>query len=154
MFGECAAFFIFMGPDSAQCSTKRRLWILKPNNFVTRSSICFTEENLVFLNQKSVWICLFLLWSNNGQCRYGSTCQCTRVVRIIILIFLIFEPSYFFIFNTSYLTDSYIIFTLKIESVSKITIFDLKMMVKSGLEKNIFGIPPCRSHFLLIHFTY
>ena len=38
-------------------------------------------------------------------------------------------------FNTSYLTDSYIIFTLKMESVSKITIFGLKMMVKSGLEK-------------------
>ena len=38
-------------------------------------------------------------------------------------------------FNTSYLTDSYIVFTLKMESVSKITIFGLKMMVKSGLEK-------------------
>ena len=35
----------------------------------------------------------------------------------------------------SYLTDSYIVFTLKIESVSKNTIFGLKMMVKSGLEK-------------------
>ena len=39
--------------------------------------------------------------------------------------------------NTSYLTDSYIGFTLKMESVSKNTIFGLKMMVKSGLEKNI-----------------
>ena len=39
--------------------------------------------------------------------------------------------------NTSYLTDSYIAFTLKMESVSKYTIFDLKMMVKSGLEKII-----------------
>ena len=39
--------------------------------------------------------------------------------------------------NTSYLTDSYIIFTLKMESVSKNTIFGLKMMVKSGLEKFI-----------------
>ena len=39
--------------------------------------------------------------------------------------------------NTSYLTDSYIIFTLKMESVSKNTIFGLKMMVKSGLEKII-----------------
>ena len=28
------------------------------------------------------------------------------------------------------------------ESVSKITSFGLKMMVKSGLEKNIFEIPP------------
>ena len=39
--------------------------------------------------------------------------------------------------NTSYLTDSYIVFTLKMESVSKNTIFGLKMMVKSGLEKFI-----------------
>ena len=37
--------------------------------------------------------------------------------------------------NTSYLTESYIIFTLKIESVPKIKIFGLQMMVKSGLEK-------------------
>ena len=39
--------------------------------------------------------------------------------------------------NTSYSTDSYIGFTLKMESVSKNTIFGLKMMVKSGLEKFI-----------------
>ena len=39
--------------------------------------------------------------------------------------------------NTSYLTDSYIGFTLKIESVTKNTIFGLKKMVKSGLEKFI-----------------
>ena len=39
--------------------------------------------------------------------------------------------------KTSYLTDSYIGFTLKMESVSKNTIFGLKMMVKSGLEKII-----------------
>ena len=37
--------------------------------------------------------------------------------------------------RTSYLTDSYIVFTLKMESVSKNTIFGLKMMVKSSLEK-------------------
>ena len=40
-------------------------------------------------------------------------------------------------FSTSYLTDSYIIFTLKMESVSKNAIFGLKMMVKSGLENII-----------------
>ena len=39
------------------------------------------------------------------------------------------------VLNTSYLTDSYIVFTLKMESVSVITIFGLNMMVKSGLEK-------------------
>ena len=41
----------------------------------------------------------------------------------------------------SYLTDSYIIFTLKMESVSKNIIFGLKMMVKSA-RKNYFEIPP------------
>ena len=35
------------------------------------------------------------------------------------------------VLNTSYLTDSYIVFTLKMESGSKNTIFGLKMMVKS-----------------------
>ena len=40
-------------------------------------------------------------------------------------------------FNKSYLTDSYISFTHKIESVSKNTIFGLKIMVKSGLENGI-----------------
>ena len=37
--------------------------------------------------------------------------------------------------NTSYLTESSIVFTLKMESVSKNTIFGLKIMVKSDLEK-------------------
>ena len=36
------------------------------------------------------------------------------------------------------MTDSYIVFTLKMESVSKNTIVGLKMMVKSGLEKIFF----------------
>ena len=39
--------------------------------------------------------------------------------------------------NTSYLTDSYIVFTLKMESAPKIKNFGLKMMMKSGLEKII-----------------
>ena len=41
--------------------------------------------------------------------------------------------------NTSYLTDSYIVFTLKMESQPKNIIFGLKMMVKSGLEKFILN---------------
>ena len=53
--------------------------------------------------------------------------------------------------NTSYLTDSYIGFTLKIESVSKNTFFGLKMMVKSGLEKKSFEIPPCEGLLFLLH---
>ena len=39
--------------------------------------------------------------------------------------------------NTSYLTNSYIGFTLEMESVTQNTNFGLKMMVKSGLEKFI-----------------
>ena len=39
--------------------------------------------------------------------------------------------------NKSYLTDSCIVFTLKMESVHKNIIFGLEMMVKSGLEKII-----------------
>ena len=46
--------------------------------------------------------------------------------------------------NTSYLTESYIAFTLKMESVTKNTIFGLKMMVKSGLEKfSLKSLQPC-----------
>ena len=37
--------------------------------------------------------------------------------------------------NTSHFTNSYIPFTLKMESVSKSTIFGLKMMVERGLER-------------------
>ena len=59
--------------------------------------------------------------------------------------------------NTSYLTDAYIVFTLKLESGSKITIFGLKMMVKSGLEKFILKIeiPPAWRNFkfFLEHFS-
>ena len=53
--------------------------------------------------------------------------------------------------NTSYLTDSDIIFTLKMESVSKNTIFGLKMMVKSGLEKIFFKFLHAGDYFSLLH---
>ena len=58
------------------------------------------------------------------------------------------NSEYKFYINMSYLTDSYIIFTLKMESVFKDTIFGLKMMVKSGLEK----IPEnAGDYFSLLH---
>ena len=53
--------------------------------------------------------------------------------------------------NTSYLTDSYIGFTLKMESVSKNTIFGLKMMVKSGLEKIFLKFLHAGDYFSLLH---
>ena len=37
--------------------------------------------------------------------------------------------------------------------VFDITIFGLKMMVESGLEKMFFEISPCENHPLLIHST-
>ena len=55
----------------------------------------------------------------------------------------------------SYLTDSYIIFTLKMESVTKNTIFGLKMMAKSGLEKIFLKFLHAGDYFplLLDHFS-
>ena len=58
------------------------------------------------------------------------------------------------VLNTSYLTDSYIIFTLKMESVPKNSIFGLKMMVKSGLEKSILKFLHAQGlffKFILLH---
>ena len=37
--------------------------------------------------------------------------------------------------NTQYATDSYFVYVLKMEYVTKINIFGFKMMVKNGLEK-------------------
>ena len=56
-----------------------------------------------------------------------------------------------YLLNTSYLTNSYIFFTLKIESVSKMTIFGLKMMVKSGLEKIFLKFLHAGDYFSLLH---
>ena len=53
--------------------------------------------------------------------------------------------------NTSYLTESYIVFTLKMESVSRNTIFDVKMMVKSGLEKVFLKFLHAGDYFTLLH---
>ena len=54
-------------------------------------------------------------------------------------------------FHTSYLNDSYISFTLKMESVSKNTIFGLKMTVKSGLEKIFLKFLHAGDYFPLLH---
>ena len=45
--------------------------------------------------------------------------------------------------KTQYMRNPDMAYLLKMEYVSKINIFGLKMMVKSGLENNIFEIPPC-----------
>ena len=57
----------------------------------------------------------------------------------------------YLVINTSYLTDSYIIFPLKMESVPKNTMFGLKMMVKRGLEKNFLKCLHGGDYFSLLH---
>ena len=53
---------------------------------------------------------------------------------------------FFFNLNMSYLTDSYIVFTLKMESVSKNT-----MMVKKGLEKISLKFLHAGDYFPILH---
>ena len=65
-------------------------------------------------------------------------------------MFIVFNDSNC-VFNTSYLTDSYIIFTLKTESVPKNTNFGLKMIVKSGLEKIFLKFLHAGDYFSLLH---
>ena len=49
------------------------------------------------------------------------------------------------------MTDSYIGLTFKMESVSKNTIFGLKMMVKSGLETIFLKFLHAEDYILLLH---
>ena len=53
--------------------------------------------------------------------------------------------------NTPYLTETYIVFSLKKESVSKNTIFGLKMIVKSGLEKIFLKFLHAGDYFFLLY---
>ena len=57
--------------------------------------------------------------------------------------------------KTSYFTDSYNVFTLKMESVPKNAIFGLKMMVKSDLEKfTLKSLHAGRWSFLLLNLWF
>ena len=101
-------------------------------------------------------ICNFLKMEKLGNQHFHFFCL--KSAYILFLFFNIYAKALkadslkrqqSFLLNTSYFTDSDIIFTLKMESVSKNTIFGLKMMVKSGLEKNLFQVPPCGRLFFL-----
>ena len=50
--------------------------------------------------------------------------------------------------NKYYATDSTLVCPVKMEYRPENNIFVLKMMMKSGLEKNYFEIPPCAKPFL------
>ena len=53
--------------------------------------------------------------------------------------------------NTQYMRNPDMVYVLKMEYVSKITIFSLKMMVKSGLEKILLKFLHVRDNFPLLH---
>ena len=57
-------------------------------------------------------------------------------------------------FNTSYLTDLCIVSILKMESVTKNTIFGLKMIVKSGPEKIFLKFLHVGDYFSLLHKSF
>ena len=102
--------------------------------------------------------------SPRAYCGFGLT-QSSCLLANTNLIFILGQTSSYLVFwggfrkyslcaiciNTSYLTNSYIIFTFKMESVSKNTIFGLKMMVKSGLEKIFLKFLHAGDYFLLLH---
>ena len=94
---------------------------------------------------------IYLSWDSPTRTRYVLhniwciiSCQCVYVLITCGLTF-----------NKSYLTHSYIVFTLRMESVSKNTIFGLEMMVKNGLEKFILkSLPAGRWLFLLLNLWF
>jgi len=53
--------------------------------------------------------------------------------------------------NTQYGYYSTTVYMVKMESVSEITIFGQKVIVKSGLELFIFEIPPCGKKVIFVN---
>ena len=82
----------------------------------------------------------------NNYCKFVSKPTNSRhydgkITTIVVMFWL----------NTSYLTGSYIVFTLKMESQPKNIIFSLEMMMKSGLEKIILKFLHAGNYFSLLH---
>ena len=88
------------------------------------------------LNAPAFWRCTVYTFDFNTILEYYVSWQVQWKLRWVHKIAAHCNVCYLFI-NTSYLTESCIVFTLKMESVSENTIFGLKMMVKSGLENFI-----------------
>ena len=105
------------------------------------------------MNQRS-YPCKKSSFRSISSCRGTSSLNQVEITSWLIILFFTrkyLPHSFVSFFNTSYLTDTYIIFTLKMESVFKNTIFGLKMMVKSGLEKMILKFLPVGNYFHLLH---
>ena len=90
---------------------------------------------------------------DNKDWKYRSMTNDFHFVPICVETMGVWGPKGYKFINTSYLTDSYIRFTLKLESGQNVC---SNRSIRSSTygKKNIFEIPPCGSHFLLIHFTY
>ena len=95
-------------------------------------------DGLIIANEPSPLVPPALHWSTKTPYRTKTEAfEHSKIHAIVISVSWIVEFLSCGFFNTSYLTDSYIVFTLKMESAFKNTIFGRKMMVKSGLEKFI-----------------
>ena len=117
----CVIFPISFLLCSTKCYSCGKSWFMKQSWLCTKCSISISQRNAkVCMGELTLAIDKILCLKN------ASTWISTFFTIHICLLL-----------NTSYLIDSYIGFTLKMESVTKNTIFGLKMMVKSGLEKFI-----------------
>ena len=87
-----------------------------------KTVVTYTQRSYSSLQKQEVHLTI-CLWAIHKRGRHQ-----------FLLTFSPLTPLTLPFFNMSYLTDSYIGFALKMESVSKNTIFGLKMMVKSGLK--------------------
>ena len=101
-----------------ETNTRKWIFIIPPYFTTTVYSVCTYIFKVKFEQYKQV--VFYTLWG-------------IKVTKMAILnkSYFFQELSSDFRINTSYLTDSYIVFTLKMESESKNTIFGLKMIVKT-----------------------
>ena len=105
-----------------------------------------SQDIFLMANQNRAKKCRRMGWIDCAMCYLAD---CSKTHRGISISCTIWNP----LINMSYLTDSYISFTLKLESRQN---FCSNMLIRSSTygKKNISDFPPCGSHFLLIHFTY
>ena len=87
------------------------------------------------------------------QHKQSKVCRFLYFSIALLLIFENFTLRFVELTRLTYLTDSCIGFTLKMESVPKNTFFGLKMMVKSGLEKFILKSLHA-GRFLLLNLSF
>ena len=119
----------------------------------------FAEDHSKWHENNAILFSLFCTVRKiRGNLFPNHTCSCIMIITFLKGFIVFFSKKengwkniHLLWFNTSSLTVSYIIFTLKMESVYKNTIFGLKMTVKSGLEKIFLKFLHAGDYFPLLH---